>query len=107
MNLKKCCLLTACALVALLPACERTLSGTYADEQGELAYRFAAGGYAEVTVLGSTVSGHYRLDSDRVFVFTPQGTVVLEVSEDTLLGPMGLQLHLQDDVQLAGSPHRD
>ena len=43
-------------------------------------------------MLGATVSGSYEVDSKRVLITAPQGTVLLVRSENGLQGPMGLEL---------------
>ncbi len=72
--------------------CGGSISGTYADEAGITRYEFAAHGRVRVSVLGTTVAAQYRLDGERVFVTSPQGTVVFTRDADRLYGPMGLEL---------------
>ena len=96
-------LVFSAATVGLLCAvngCGGGFNGTYADEAGVTRYEFRSDGRTQIDVLGTTVFGEYRLDGKRVFVTSPQGTVVLTRNEDRLLGPMGLELIRQREQTL-------
>lgn len=84
--------LTVLLLLCTASGCERGLSGTYEDESGVTSYAFAANGSVHISVLGSRVDAEYRLDGDKVFVSSAQGTVVLTRRDGRLYGPMGLEL---------------
>lgn len=91
------------AIVGLLCAatgCGGGFDGTYADEAGVTRYEFRRDGRTQIDVLGTTVFGEYRLDGNRLFVTSPQGTVVLTRNEDRLYGPMGLELVRQQGQTL-------
>jgi hypothetical protein len=95
--------LFSAALMGVLCAatgCGGGFNGTYADEAGVTRYEFRPDGRTQIDVLGATVFGEYRLDGNRVFVTSPQGTVVLTRSEDRLYGPMGLELVRQREQTL-------
>lgn len=80
-----------------LTACGNRISGTYADDDNVTAYEFHDDGRATISVLGTTVAAEYQRDGDRILVTSPQGTVVLRQSGDSLYGPMGLELVRQKE----------
>lgn len=82
---------------AALVACSDDLNGTYADDPGVTRYVFAGNGDVTISVLGSEVDAEYRLDGDKVFVTSAQGTVVLTRRDERLYGPMGLELSRRDN----------
>lgn len=91
-------MLAAGAIGVLLSAgCSKPLSGTFEDEAGITSYEFESNGRARISVLGATVAAEYTRDGDRILVTSPQGTVVLTQSGDTLYGPTGLELVRQTD----------
>jgi hypothetical protein len=80
-------------LVALpLAACDRGLSGTWQDAEGEASYRFEPDGTASISILGANVAAEYMVDGDRVLVSSSQGTVVLKMQQGRLYGPMDREL---------------
>jgi hypothetical protein len=85
------------ALVASLSmsACARSPVGTYADTSGATRYEFRPDGQVYLSVLGTTVSGTYEANRERILINGPQGTLVLLRKADRLQGPMGLELRLQ------------
>lgn len=80
------------AMVSAVVGCEAPFSGTFEDAAGITRYQFMPDGSAKVSALGSTVSGEFTLDGDKILLSSPQGTVVLTRKADRLLGPMGLEL---------------
>lgn len=78
--------------LAAVAACGDGLEGTYSDDPVVTRYVFNGNGDVRISVLGSEVLAEYRVDGDRVFVTSPQGTVVLTRRADRLHGPMGLEL---------------
>lgn len=78
--------------ILLAAGCGNELSGTFEDEAGITSYEFEPNGRARISVLGATVAAEYTRDGDRILVTSPQGTVVLRQSGDTLYGPTGLEL---------------
>lgn len=89
------------ALLAWLPvsACVRAPVGVYADSSGTTRYEFRPDGEVYVSVLGTTVTGAYEANRERILINGPQGTVVLLRKADRLQGPMGLELLFQPDVR--------
>lgn len=89
----------ACSLALLtslsVTACARSPVGTYADASGATRYEFRPDGQVYISVLGTTVSGAYEANRERILISGPQGTVVLLRRADRLQGPMGLELLLQ------------
>lgn len=83
--------LAICSLL-LMAACEPDVSGVWTEQAGLGTYEFMGDGQARITVLGTSVAARYLVDDDRVVVSSPQGTVVLTVRDDQLIGPMGLVL---------------
>ena len=84
-------------LSALLAGCGDEFTGTYEDKLGLTNYEFRGDGQAYISVLGTTVSGEYKLDGDKVLLSSPQGTVVLSRKGQKLFGPMGLELVRRDE----------
>jgi hypothetical protein len=80
--------------LAALGACGSGMSGTYQDPQGLTRYEFRSGNTVLMTVMGTTLASDYRLDDDKIFITSPQGTLVLSRTRDrdALDGPMGLKL---------------
>jgi hypothetical protein len=76
----------------LASACSQGVSGLYTDMTGVTQYEFRDDGKVYISVFGATVSGRYEVESDRVLITTPQGTVVLLRKDGRLEGPMGLEL---------------
>lgn len=85
-------LVVALLMALALAACDRSLSGTWQDAEGEASYRFEPDGTASVTVLGARVAAEYTVDGDKVLVSSPQGTVVLKMKQGRLYGPMDREL---------------
>ncbi|MDZ7643355.1 MAG: hypothetical protein U5K76_03425 [Woeseiaceae bacterium] len=85
-------LTTLSTLPLVLAACGHDLDGTWTDDDGVTAYEFNSNGRARISVLGAEVTAEYRLHEDKVYVSSPQGTVVLTRRGDRLIGPMGLEL---------------
>jgi hypothetical protein len=90
-----------------MSACARSPVGTYADASGATRYEFRPDGQVYISVLGTTVSGAYEANRERILINGPQGTLVLLRRADRLQGPMGLEL-LPQPVQPAsrGEPVR-
>lgn len=88
---------TILVLLAWLPlsACVRAPAGVYADASGSTRYEFRPDGRVYISVFGTTVSGAYEANRERILISGPQGTVVLLRKADRLQGPMGLELLLQ------------
>ena len=84
--------LIALCLSSLIAGCHASVTGTYTDTSGVTEYEFRPDGKVFISVLGATVSGSYEVNAERVLITAPQGTVLLIRSEDSLHGPMGLEL---------------
>ncbi len=84
--------LLALCLSSLMAGCNAPVTGTYTDNSGVTEYEFRPDGKVFISVLGATVSGSYEVNAERVLITAPQGTVLLIRSEDSLHGPMGLEL---------------
>ena len=82
----------AILLALSFAGCERDMSGTWQDADGEVSYRYEPDGKASISVLGARVAAEYTIDGDRILVSSPQGTVVLKSKEGRLYGPMGREL---------------
>lgn len=82
-------LATAAVLVLAIATYSTGVTGTWQDTAGMTTYHFARNGRATVRVLGTQVAAEYAVDGDRVYVSSPQGTVVLKKLEGRLVGPMG------------------
>lgn len=85
------------AVLAAAAACGDGLKGTYSDDSVVTQYVFDGDGDVHISVLGSEVIAEYRVDGDKVYVTSPQGTVVLTRRADRLHGPMGLELVRRKD----------
>ncbi len=79
-------------VLAAAAACGDRIEGTYSDDSVVTQYVFDGDGDVHISVLGSEVIAEYRVDGDKVFVTSAQGTVVLTRRADQLHGPMGLEL---------------
>lgn len=75
-----------------LGACARSPVGVYADASGATRYEFRPDGQVYISVLGTSVSGAYEANRERILISSPQGTLVLLRKADRLQGPMGLEL---------------
>ncbi|ANO50435.1 hypothetical protein [Woeseia oceani] len=84
--------LLLCPMLLLLAACEPDIAGVWTEETGLSTYEFLDDGQLRITVLGTTVAARYRVDGEQVLVSSPQGTVVLDIHDNELRGPMGLAL---------------
>ena len=80
------------ALATVTGSCRGRLSGTYVDATGVSTYEFHTNGQARISALGAEVSAQYILDGDNVILNSPQGTLVLTIRGNRLIGPMGLDL---------------
>lgn len=84
--------LAGLCLTSALAGCSPPIAGTYTDTSGVTQYEFHPDGRVFISVLGATVSGSYEVNSERVLITAPQGTVLLIRGENSLQGPMGLEL---------------
>jgi hypothetical protein len=62
------------AMVAALCACGPTLHGQYGNEQDGADFDFKSGSRVEITVLGSTRVGSYKLEDGKVYITAANDT---------------------------------
>ncbi len=78
----------------VLAACGSGLSGTYADPQGIVSYRFESGGKVYTQAMGIETEQRYSVEGGKVKVEMPGGAnMVMGINKDgSLQGPMGIVL---------------
>lgn len=64
----------ACGVAAMLSACGPGLSGTYGTEKDGATFTFKSGSRVEITVLGSTRVGTYKLEEGKVYITSANDT---------------------------------
>jgi hypothetical protein len=88
--------IVACAAVVIAAVtasgCTPSPVGVYTDASGATQYEFRPDGQVYISILGTSVTGAYEANRDRILISGPQGTVVLLRKADRLQGPMGLEL---------------
>jgi hypothetical protein len=63
-----------CAASSLAAGCARPMSGHYGNEKDGAEFEFKSQNRVEVTVLGSTRVGTYRIEDGKVYVTTGNDT---------------------------------
>jgi hypothetical protein len=75
-------------LIALMASCRPSITGHWVNDSNDLAYHFQGDGQVTVTAFGNSSAARYRLVNGEVILTSPQGTVVLTLEDDQLIGPM-------------------
>ena len=81
-------LIPLAVLIAVLASCRPSIAGHWANDDQDVAYHFRGDGQVTITALGSRATARYRVIDDQVIVTGPQGTVVLTLDDNELVGPM-------------------
>ncbi len=61
-------------MTVVLSACGSGLSGKFGSEKDDVDFNFKSGGKVEITVLGSTRVGTYKLEDGKVYITAANDT---------------------------------
>ena len=70
--------------------CGKSVSGKYGGANGAMSMEFKSGGKVDVTIAGSTQTGDYTIDGDKVTVTVQGQPMVLTIKDDGSLDAGGL-----------------
>lgn len=81
------------ALLILLSACGRGLSGEYVSTDGSASYQFESGGRVHISYRGAKAESTYEIYDRKIRVETPRGRQVFILLDDgSLQGARGIKL---------------